>query len=336
MTLEQFVLDRRSRCSTSTDACSRLIGDLSVAAKIVARTFRRAGVPDERRKRGTESDGDGDRETWDAVARREFVRCLRKGGTCGLIGTEKEGEPVWVDGTSSNRESYVVFLSPLDASSNIDVAAPAGTMFSVYALPETWEPENGLDEVLLTGCKQAAAGYVVYGPSTVFVFTSGDGVNGFTLAPSIGEFVLSHPDLRIPELRTKPTTNGDEFSDVALGLSRGMYWLNETNADAGLRMQSAGVGSFVSTVHRILLRGGVGGFASTPGSSEGSVRLLCAANPMAFVLEQAGGRATDGERRILDIEPAGLHQQTALILGSPSGVRAVEALVEGKGDEQIR
>lgn len=333
MTLEQFVLDRQERFSHSTGSFSRLLRDLSVAAKIISRNIRRAGLLDVLGETGTVNVQDEKQKKLDRIAHRELVRALRKGGECCMIGSEEQPDAIPVNPNAETRERYAVFFDPLDGSSNTDVNASVGTIFSVYLLPEDWDGGDVLDVALQPGAEQVAAGYVAYGSSTMFVFTTGNGVNGFTLDPSIGEFLLSHPDLRIPDHGGMYSTNEADVEDFSDELQEFLRWIKRKDPETGERIRARYIGSFVSDFHRNLLDGGLYMYPSSPYHPDGKLRLMYEANPMAFLVEQAGGRATDGRQRILDIEPTALHQRTPLFIGSEPLVTAAEAFLQGRKAE---
>jgi fructose-1,6-bisphosphatase I len=228
------------------------------------------------------------------------------------------------------RERYAVFFDPLDGSSNTDVNASVGTIFSVYLLPEEWDSTEVVDVALQPGAEQVAAGYVAYGSSTMFVFTTGDGVNGFTLDPSIGEFLLTRPNLRIPDEGTSYSVNEADVEDFSEELRDFLRWLKRKDPDTGQRIRARYIGSFVSDFHRNLLGGGLYIYPATDDYPSGKLRLMYEANPMAFLVEQAGGSASDGTQRILDIDPTELHQRTPLYIGSTPLVRAAERFLQGE------
>jgi fructose-1,6-bisphosphatase I len=306
---------------------------MSVAAKIINRNIRRAGILDVLGETGSINVQDERQKKLDRIAHRELVRALRKGGECCLIGSEEQADTIPLNPNAEVRERYAVFFDPLDGSSNTDVNASVGTIFSVYLLPEGRRSDSVLDVALQRGAEQVAAGYVAYGSSTMFVFTTGNGVNGFTLDPSIGEFLLSHPDLQIPDQGTMYSANEADVEDFSEELQRFLQWMKRKDPESGQRIRARYIGSFVSDFHRNLLSGGLYMYPSTPYHPDGKLRLMYEANPMAFLVEQAGGRASDGHHRVLDIEPNELHQRTPLFIGSAPMVRAAEAFLQGREDE---
>jgi fructose-1,6-bisphosphatase I len=327
-TLEQFIIEQEDRFPHSTGAFSRLLRDISLAAKIVNRDMRKAGLIDIYGSTG-ETNVQGEvQQKMDALAHREFVLALRRGGECCLIGSEEHAEAIPLSTRTEGDGNYIVLLDPLDGSSNIDVCVSVGTIFSIYRLPEDYEGEPDLDAALQPGTNQVAAGYVVYGSSTMLVYTTGHGVNGFTLDPSIGEFLLSHPDLKTPDAGRIFSINAGYYHSFEDGLRKYLDWLQEQDPATNRPAKTRYIGSFVSDFHRNLLKGGIYMYPATTGSPNGKLRLMYEANPMAFIVEQAGGRASDGHGRILDKEPSKLHQRTPLYIGSEEMVRRAEAFLQ--------
>ncbi|WP_103029203.1 class 1 fructose-bisphosphatase [Salinibacter altiplanensis] len=336
MTLEQFILDRRDRFPQSTRAFARLLRDVSVAAKIINHNIRRAGILDVMGKTGTVNVQDEKQKKLDEIADRELERALRRGGECCLIGSEEQPETVSLSPHGNFQERFAVFFDPLDGSSNTDVNASVGTIFSVYTLPEDIDEEDSLDVTLRPGAEQVAAGYVAYGSSTMFVFTTGNGVNGFTLDPGIGEFLLTHPDLQIPQERAMYSINEADIEDFSPKLRAFLQWLKTKDPDTGARIRARYIGSFVSDFHRNLLTGGLYMYPARTNYPNGKLRLMYEANPMAFLVEQAGGRASTGHQRVLDLQPEGVHQRTPLFIGSAPLVEAAEAYLQDREEEVPR
>ena len=290
-TLEQFIIEQQEATGGATGAFSRLLRDLSVAAKIVNRDMRRAGLLDILGASGEVNVQGEVQQKMDALAHTEFVRALRRGGECCLIGSEVHAEAIPIDGDHPGEDGrYIVLLDPLDGSSNIDVNVSVGTIFSVYRLPEGAAPT--LEAALQPGTEQCAAGYVVYGSSTILVYTTGHGVNGFTLDPSIGEFVLSHPNIRTPETGTMYSVNEGNYNSFEDGLKRWIKWAQGEDKATARPYTTRYIGSFVSDFHRNLVKGGVYIYPASRKSPEGKLRLMYEANPMAFIVEQAGGKAS--------------------------------------------
>lgn len=326
-TIEQFILEQQSRYPEATGAFSRLIRDLSLAAKIVSRDIRRAGLLDVRGASGTTNVQGEVQQKLDAIAHDAFERALRLGGEAALMVSEEADELIHLQPAGS-RARYVVLIDPLDGSTNIDVNVSVGTIFSVFRLRDDVEVP-GEEDVLRPGSEQVGAGYVVYGSSTMLVFTTGSGVHGFTLDPTLGEFLLSHPDLRIPEDGRYYSIDEGNSESFSPQLRRHVDWLHSPDPTTGQPHKTRYIGSFIADFHRNLLEGGVYMYPATRLYPEGKLRLMYEANPMALIVEQAGGKASDGARRILDIEPEGLHQRTPLYIGSPRMVARVEEALGG-------
>ncbi len=328
-TIEQFIIEQQLRFPHSTGGFSRLLRDISVAAKIINRDMRRAGLADIYGDTGEINVQGETQQKMDALAHTELVRALRRGGECCLIGSEEHAEAIPLRMNHGEDGTYIVLLDPLDGSTNIDVNVSVGTVFSVYRLPEGFT-EPTVEAALQPGIQQVAAGYVVYGSSTMLVYTTGDGVNGFTLDPSIGEFLLSHPNIKTPRTATIYSINEGFYNSWEAGLKEWIKWVQEEDEATGRPYKTRYIGSFVSDFHRNLIKGGIYIYPATKGASEGKLRLMYEANPMAMIVEQAGGRASDGKVRILQKNPTALHQRTPLYIGSKETVLQVEAFLRGE------
>lgn len=222
----------------------------------------------------------------DVIADEEIVRALRKGGECCLIGLEEQPETISIGDASTSVGRYAIYFDPLDGSSNTDVNASVGTIFSVYRLPEGYDPGNVLNVALQPGSRQVAAGYISYGSSTMLVYTTGSGVHGFTLDPGTGEFVLSLPD----DVKMH-SVNETDIEDFEPGIRRFLTWLKRTDENGHRTIRHRYIGAFVSDVHRNLLTGGIYMYPATASSPAGKLRLTDEANPLAYIVEQAGGWA---------------------------------------------
>ncbi len=329
-TLEQHILESQTKFPHSTGAFSRVIRDLSVAGKIVNRDMRRAGLIDISGASGEINVQGEVQQKMDALAHEQFLSALSRGGECCLVGSEEHAEAIPIRTNSGDGDGkYIVLLDPLDGSSNIEVNVSVGTIFSIYRLPEG-ETEPSLDSALQPGSEQVAAGYIVYGSSTMFVYTTGHGVNGFTLDPSIGEFLLSHPMMRIPEDSRNYSINEGNYNSFQNGLKEYIKWMQLRVPEDGRPYSTRYIGSFVADFHRNLLKGGLYIYPSTGSSPEGKLRLMYEANPMAFIVEQAGGLAMDGDLRIMDKQPQNLHQRTPLYIGSKKMVEMALSFLRGE------
>ncbi|MBE2186056.1 MAG: class 1 fructose-bisphosphatase [Rhodothermales bacterium] len=328
-TLEQFIIEQQEMSGGATGAFSRLLRDLSVAAKVVNRDMRRAGLVDILGASGEVNVQGEVQQKMDALAHAEFVRALRRGGETCLIGSEEHAEAIPLDGDRPGEDGrYIVLLDPLDGSSNIDVNVSVGTIFSVYHLPEGAAPT--LEAALQPGTEQVAAGYIVYGSSTILVYTTGNGVNGFTLEPSIGEFILSHPNIRTPETGTMYSVNEGNYNSFEDGLKRWIKWAQAEDKATARPYTTRYIGSFVSDFHRNLVKGGIYIYPASAKSPEGKLRLMYESNPMAFIVEQAGGMASNGRGRVMETQPTALHQRTPLYIGSKAMVEQVERFLAGE------
>lgn len=329
MTLEQFIIERQGAFDHSTGAFSRLIRDIGIAAKIVNRDMRRAGLLDIQGTTGEINVQGEVQQKMDMRAHNELVRALKRGGECCLIGSEEHAEAIPMQTNTDSDGEYIVLMDPLDGSSNIEVNISIGTIFSIYRLPKGWK-EVTLDAALQSGVKQVAAGYVIYGSSTMMVYTTGTGVNGFTLEPSIGEFILSHPNIRTPELGTIYSVNEGNYNSFELGLKNYIKWVQREDAEENRPYTSRYIGSFVADFHRNLLKGGIYIYPANTKNPEGKLRLMYEANPMAFIVEQAGGIATDGHMRIMEKKPRALHQRTPVFIGSKQMVETIMDFLQGR------
>ena len=334
-TLEQFIIEREADAPGSKGQFSRLLRDIVVAAKIVDRDVRKAGLVDLYGETGTINVQDEEQKKLDLLAHEEFVRALRRGGEVCLIGSEEHAEaiPLLFD---ECKGKYVVLFDPLDGSSNIDVNVSIGTIFSIYRVPDDHVGRVTMESALQRGRDQVAAGYVVYGSSTVLVYTTGNGVNGFTLDPSIGEFLLSHPNIRTPERGQMYSINEGNYNSWEGGLKEYVEWMRrEAPDDSPPRPYTTRyIGSFVADFHRNLVKGGIYIYPANPRNPSGKLRLMYEANPMAMIVEQAGGRAETGHGPILDVEPQALHDRCPVYIGSPSMVEDALAFLAGERTSQ--
>ncbi|MFT5143857.1 MAG: fructose-1,6-bisphosphatase I [Rhodothermales bacterium] len=328
LTLEQFIIDKQEELPHSTGAFSRLIRDLSVAAKSVNSHMRRAGISDVFGETGEINVQGEVQQKMDLMAHMEFVQALRRGGECCLIGSEEHAEAIPLRNDVGADGQYIVLMDPLDGSSNIEVNVSVGTIFSIYRLPEE-NAEPSLQSALQPGVNQIGAGYVVYGSSTMLVYTSGYGVNGFTLDPSIGEFMLSHPNIRTPENGTMYSVNEGNYNSFEEGLKRYIKWMQEPDPATNRPFSTRYIGSFVADFHRNLMKGGLYIYPATEANPSGKLRLMYEANPLAFIVEQAGGSASQGSGRIMETVPTALHERTPVYMGSPKMVEMAEAFLRG-------
>ena len=326
ITIERHIIERERQFPEATGAFSSILYDLALAAKMISREVRRAGLVDILGHTGAQNVHGERVKKLDEYAHDVIYRALDHCGHLCVMASE-EAEDLLHIPEQFDTGNYVLIYDPLDGSSNIDANVPVGTIFSIHR--KITEGERGtLTDLLQAGSRQIAAGYVLYGSSTMLVYTTGNGVHGFTLDPSIGEFVLSHPQMRIPVSDQRIySINEGNYRYWSEGQKRLVDHLKALDDEAGKPFTSRYVGSMVADVHRTMLYGGLFMYPADSRNPEGKLRLLYEASPMALIIEQAGGRATDGERDILSIEPTNLHQRTPLYVGSRECMKMVDAFL---------
>lgn len=333
-TLEQFIIERQQEYPGAAGSLTRLLNNISLASKIVQRNVSRAGIVDILGHTSTSNVSGEVQKKLDLLAHEEFVMALSRGEECCLIGSEEHAEAIPIRNPSTSAQGkYMVLLDPLDGSSNIDVNASIGTIFSIYALPDGADSDVGLDQVLKPGREQVAAGYVIYGSSTMLVYSTGNGVNGFTLDPSIGEYILSHPDMKVPESGTTYSINEGNYFSWEDGLKKYIKWTQREDEATNRPYSFRYIGSLVADFHRNLITGGIYVYPKNSRSPEGKIRLMYEANPLAYLIEQAGGKALTGSKRILDVEPKTLHQRTPIFMGSANMIDDAMAFLSGERNE---
>jgi len=319
VTISRFLVDQERKHPKATGAFTGLLHDIALAGKVIAREVNKAGLVDDIMGAAGDENVHGEEvQKLDVFANQVMVRALDHTGLVACMASE-ESEGFIPIPDKFPAGDYVVIFDPLDGSSNIDVNVSIGTIFSIHRKISGAE-RGTLEDCLQAGRRQVAAGYLVYGSSTMLVYTSGAGVHGFTLDPSIGEFVLSHPLMRFPEPPMKVYSINEAYYHR---WSRGQQRLvSHLKTDGGFG--SRYIGSLVADLHRTLLQGGLFMYPADTKSPEGKLRLMYEASPLAMVTEQAGGRASDGRRDIVDIEPESLHQRTPLYMGSKELVNLAE------------
>jgi fructose-1,6-bisphosphatase I len=263
----------------------------------------------------------------DVFANDQFIGALRSGGQCCAIGSEENEEIIILDSEISKRGKYVVAIDPLDGSSNIESNVSIGTLFSIY-LRRTVRGNATLEDFMQPGRNLVAAGYVLYGSSTVLVYTTGYGVNGFTLDPSVGSFILSHPGMMYPENGNIYSINEANYFSFPEGIRQYIHYCQEEDPSTKRPYVTRYIGSMVADFHRNLVRGGIFIYPGTTKSKKGKLRLLYECNPVAFLAEQAGGKASDGFKRILDIQPQALHERSPLFVGPVNMVNKAEEFMK--------
>jgi fructose-1,6-bisphosphatase I len=317
ITLDRFIKNNQDQFQFANGELSQILRDIALASKVVNREVNKAGLIDIMGAIGSNNSGGESQQKLDILANIRFTRALSKGGeVCALISEETES---YVD--LNNEGKYVIAIDPLDGSSNIDVNVSIGTIFSVYRRKTPiGMPISELD-ILQKGSEQVAAGYILYGASTMLVYTTGHGVNGFTFESTLGEYFLSHPAMEIPEDGKIYSINEGLSEGFNAGIKRYLDYCKKNSYSARY------IGSLVADFHRNLLKGGIYIYPPTNTHPHGKLRLMYECNALAFVIEQAGGKATDGLTRILDIEPNDLHQRTPFFVGSLKMVEKAEHLL---------
>ncbi len=315
-TLSEFIIEREKDFPFATGDLSQLLTSIRLAAKLVNREVNKAGLVTEILGEANAHNIQGEQQQkLDVYANNHFINAMRNQGAVCAVASEEEDEHIVFDNPASLNGKYVVAMDPLDGSSNIDVNVSIGTIFSIY---RRLDPEKvTLEDFLQPGNQQVAAGYVVYGSSTMLVYSTGNGVNGFTLDPSIGVFCLSHPNMQVPKDGSIYSVNEGNYFDFTDNV-RG--YIDRCKRK---KMSARYIGSLVADFHRNLLKGGIYMYPGTKDKPNGKLRLLYEANPLAMLIEQAGGSATDGTTRILDLQPKELHQRCPLFIGSSAMVEDV-------------
>ena len=327
VTIERHIIEQQTRSDGATGDFSALLRDLALAFKIINREVMQAGLVDALGATGERNVQGEIVQKLDAFADTVIYRAMDHGGhLCGMA--SEENANILPIPKEYPLGKYVLLFDPLDGSSNIDVNVSIGTIFSILRRVTPEGTPGTLQDFLQPGYKQIAAGYTIYGPSTMLVYTAGRGVYGFTYDPSVGEFLLSHDDIHIPEHGTIYSVNEGNYNKWDSRIQQYIDWAKRDVPEENKKAYSLRyIGSMVADVHRTLLYGGVFLYPADVKSHRGKLRLLYEANPMSFVVEQAGGRARDGGNRVLEIVPEQLHQRTPLIVGSPKNVEEVERFI---------
>lgn len=327
-TLGEFIVERQQDFPFASGELTGILNDISIASKIVNRDVNRAGLVDILGAQGEENIQGEQQQKLDVMADNAFIQAFKTGGeVCGIASEEHENF-IAFENERSKKGKYVVLFDPLDGSSNIDVNVSIGTIFSIYRRKSEVGSLATLDDMLQKGKEQVAAGYVIFGSSTMLVYTTGRGVNGFTLDPSIGEFCLSHPNIKTPETGRLYSINEGNLNRCDPGLREYTEYCREDDAATGRPYSGRYIGSLVADFHRNLLKGGIYVYPTTDNHPTGRLRLLYECNPLAYIVEQAGGLATDGKNRILDIEPTELHQRCGYYVGSKQMVEKAMSCLE--------
>ncbi|MEO6537415.1 MAG: class 1 fructose-bisphosphatase [Ferruginibacter sp.] len=323
-TLDEFTIQQMRDFPKATGELSGLLRDIGLAAKRVNVEVNKAGLVDILGDAGTMNVQGEEVKKLDILANNEFVGVLRHGISCAGIGSEEMNDIVVFDDEVSNKSKYICMFDPLDGSSNIDVSVSIGTIFCIYRRVSELGKPALKEDFLQPGNQQVAAGYVIYGSSTMLVYATKRGVNGFTLDQSIGEFSLSHPDIKCPETGRMYSVNHGNFFQYDQKVKEYITACQKKDKTNGGPYTQRYIGSMVSDIHRNLIKGGIFMYPAITDRPKGKLRLLYECNPLAFIIEKAGGKATNGEIRLLDVQPTELHQRTPFFIGSKAMMEELE------------
>lgn len=322
-TLGEFIVENQKDFPYAKGELTALLSSIRLAGKMVNQEISKAGLANILGATGSENVQGETQQKLDLLANDLFISTLRNRGEVAGIASEENEDYISFEGDIHSKAQYVVLMDPLDGSSNIDVNITVGTIFSIYRRISKPGTPVVLEDFLQPGIKQVAAGYLSYGSSTMLVFTTGKGVNGFTFDPGIGSFFLSHPDMQVPEGRIYSVNEGN-YIHFPIGVKRFIKWCQELDEPSDRPFTSRYIGSLVADFHRNLIRGGIYIYPSGTKLPKGKLRLLYECNPIAFIIEQAGGKATDGYQRIMELQPTELHERVPFFCGSTALVEKVE------------
>lgn len=332
VTLDEYIIQSQNRFPGATGELSQLLRDIGLAAKIISREVNKAGITSLLGVDGSTNVHGESVKKLDLFADQQLISALdRSLITCMVISEENDG----IVRLNSQGGKYIVYLDPLDGSSNIDVNVSIGSIFSIYMRQARFDPNLVEEDALQPGVRQVAAGYVLYGSSTIMVYTTGLGVSAFTLDPSIGEFILSDDNFRMPEHGTIYSINEGSYNSWQAGLKKYIKYCQEEDQDTGRPYTARYIGSMVADIHRTLILGGIFIYPSSKRYPEGKLRLMYECNPLSFIIEQAGGAATDGEGRIMEIKPESLHERTPIFIGSKENVETVKRFLKEYSGEPV-
>lgn len=322
-TLNDFIVMRQKDFSFAKGELSSLLTHIGTAAKIINKKINKAGLVDILGRAGSTNIQGESQQKLDLFADRVFIDALRSSGECCGVATEENENEIVFTEKFAKKGKYIVCLDPLDGSSNIDYNVSVGSIFSIYRRISERGVKVTNEDFMQEGTSQVAAGYIIYGSSTMLVYTTGNGVNGFTLDPSIGEFCLSHPCIKTPEDGRIYSINEGNYIYFPQGVKKYIKYCQESDSETGRPYTSRYIGSLVSDFHRNLLVGGIFMYPHDEKLPGGKLRVVYEGNPVAFIAEQAGGAATNGEKRILNIVPGDLHQRSPLYVGSKNMVEKI-------------
>jgi len=320
VTLEEFIIQSQNRFPGATGELSQLLRDIGLASKIISREVNKAGITNILGNDGSTNVHGEDVKKLDTFADQQLISALERSSiTCMVISEENDG----IVRLKSQGGKYIVYLDPLDGSSNIDVNVSIGSIFSIYMREPRFEPSADEVDALQLGTRQVAAGYVLYGSSTTLAYTTGLGVSLFTLDPSIGEYILTDKSIKIPEHGLIYSINEGSYKSWDKGLKKYIKYCQEEDIDTNRPYSARYIGSMVADIHRTLIKGGIFIYPHSKRYPSGKLRLMYECNPLSFIIEQAGGIASNGERRIMEIQPESIHQRTPIYIGSKLNVEKV-------------
>lgn len=326
-TLDEFTIQQMRNFPSATGQLASLFRDIGLAAKRVNVEVNKAGLVDILGDAGSVNVQGEDVKKLDVYANNQFIGVLRHGISCAGVGSEENDDIVVFDDEISSKSKYVLLMDPLDGSGNIDVNVSIGTIFSIYKRVSELGKPCTIDDFLQPGNKQVAAGYIIYGSSTMLVYATNRGVNGFTLDQAIGEYTLSHPDIKCPDSGKIYSVNHGNFFQYADGVRKYINVCQQKQKSDGGPYTQRYIGSMVADVHRNLIKGGIFMYPGIMDKPKGKLRLLYECNPLAFIVEVAGGKATNGQQRILDVKPTELHQRSPLFIGSCKMMEELESYI---------
>ena len=328
ITLGEFIIENQMDFPYANGELSGLLGSIRLAGKLVNQAINKAGLAEILGKAGKDNVQGESQAKLDIMANDVFVETLRNRGViCGLVSEELENFIAFEDDIHKEAK-YIILIDPLDGSSNIDVGITVGTIFSIYRRHTEVGTSVQLEDFLQPGINQVAAGYIIYGTSTLLVYTTGKGVNGFTFDPGIGSFFLSHPNIKFPELSNIYSVNEGNYVHFPQGVKKFIKWMQEIDVKDGRPFSSRYTGSLVADFHRNMLLGGIYLYPEGTMAPKGKLRLLYEGNPMAFLAEQAGGKCTNGFKRIMELQPKELHERVPFYCGNKRMVENAEEFIK--------
>jgi len=331
-TLARHIIEQERKHPEATGELSSLLHDLSLAAKVISLEVNKAGLVDILGFTGDNNVHGEQVKKLDMYAHDMMIRAMDHGGHLCAMASEEEEDIIHIP-PHFHIGKYVLLFDPLDGSSNIDANVSIGTIFSIYKRISPDNQPGTTEDCLQPGHKQVAAGYILYGSSTVLVYTAGSGVHGFTLDPAFGEFILSHNNIQTPKKAKIYSINEGNYLYWHPGLKKYIKYLQDEDKATNRPYSSRYIGSMVADIHRNLLYGGIFMYPADSRNPNGKLRLMYECNPMAFIIEQAGGRATNGKQRMLDIQPENLHQRVPIFIGSEEDVKTVEKFM---AEEEVK